>query len=260
MSGSDCRGRIHGLETLGTLDGPGLRLVIFMQGCLLRCRYCHNPETWSRRSGHTVTVDELLRQSSRYRPYFGQTGGVTVSGGEPLLQAAWVARLFAGLHRAGMHTALDTSGWFDTSDTDQASAVAALLAETDLVLLDIKSTDATRFAALTGRPIEPLLTFLNCCCQANRLVRIRQVILPGSNDTTAALDDLFTFLARWPTLRIEQLELLGYHTLGCAKWQALGLTYPLDLPPMDPLRLEDLQRQADARLRRIKADPAGPNR
>lgn len=213
------KGRVSSLQSLGTVDGPGLRYVIFLQGCPLRCVYCHNPETWDPAGGREYAPEELVEKVLRCRAYFGEQGGVTVSGGEPLLQAPFVAELFRQLKEAGIHTALDTSG---AGDLKQAAQV---LDWTDLVLLDLKFPDEAgyrrycrgswaqtqAFAALAGEKRVPLW--------------VRHVVVPGLNDS---LEDLRAIKAQAESLPgFQKLEWLPFHNMCLEKYQQLGLPFPL---------------------------------
>ncbi len=244
-------GRLHSYETLGTLDGPGLRLVVFLQGCPLRCLYCHNPDTWELQGGRPVTVEEVVAKARRMRPYFGTTGGVTLSGGEPLAQPHFSLALLQALQREGIHTVLDTSGTaaFAASERAQGSDTAvlqAILAATDLVLLDIKSATADGFKALTGCPMAGLEQLLELADARGQAVWIRQVIVPGQNDTAESVQALVRFLQRYPQLQIQKIELLPYHTLGIKKYEHMGLAYPLaGAPPLATDRLAELQKELD---------------
>ena len=217
------KGRVSSLQSLGTVDGPGLRYVIFLQGCPLRCVYCHNPETWDPAGGREYAPEELVEKVLRCRAYFGEQGGVTVSGGEPLLQAPFVAELFRQLKEAGIHTALDTSG---AGDLQQAAQV---LDWTDLVLLDLKFPDEAgyrrycrgswaqtqAFAALAGEKRVPLW--------------VRHVVVPGLNDS---LKDLRAIKAQAESLPgFQKLEWLPFHNMCLEKYQQLGLPFPLEGTP-----------------------------
>ena len=217
------KGRVSSLQSLGTVDGPGLRYVIFLQGCPLRCVYCHNPETWDPAGGAEYAPEELVEKVLRCRAYFGEQGGVTVSGGEPLLQAPFVAELFRQLKEAGIHTALDTSG---AGDLQQAAQV---LDWTDLVLLDLKFPDEAgyrrycrgswaqtqAFAALAGEKRVPLW--------------VRHVVVPGLNDS---LEDLRAIKAQAESLPgFQKLEWLPFHNMCLEKYQQLGLPFPLEGTP-----------------------------
>ena len=230
------KGRVSSLQSLGTVDGPGLRYVIFLQGCPLRCVYCHNPETWDPAGGREYAPEELVEKVLRCRAYFGEQGGVTVSGGEPLLQAPFVAELFRQLKEAGVHTALDTSG---AGDLKQAAQV---LDWTDLVLLDLKFPDEAgyrqycrgswaqtqAFAALAGEKRVPLW--------------VRHVVVPGLNDS---LEDLRAIKAQAESLPgFQKLEWLPFHNMCLEKYQQLGLPFPLaDTPALED---QDLARLLDA--------------
>jgi pyruvate formate lyase activating enzyme len=231
-------GRVHSFETLGALDGPGLRCVVFLQGCPLRCQTCHNPDTWSPTGGTAMTVAEVVARVSRLRPYFGREGGVTLSGGEPLAQPHFAAAILRQCRALGVHTALDTSG------VGGAPAARIVLPHTDLVICDLKATDAGRYRDLTGGSLTATWDFLRCVTRAGVPLWVRQVIVPGWNDTEADAQRLGEALRKLPTL--ARVELLPYHTLGLAKWEALGRPSPLcDVPPADPAhvaRLEQLVR------------------
>lgn len=242
---SNPTGRLHSYETLGTVDGPGLRLVVFLQGCPLRCRYCHNPDTWAFTGGRPVTVDEIVAKAQRQRPYFGATGGVTLSGGEPLAQPAFTLDLLRALRQAGLSTALDTSGsgWPGVSTAAGENHIREILHETDLVLLDIKHPDPDQFQQLTGQSITALEHFLALADEVHQRVWIRQVIVPGFNDRMADLQALVTMLKRYPQLQIRKIELLAYHTLGLAKYAELRLGNPLpDVPSLPAEQLFELQQ------------------
>ena len=192
--------RIHAIQTLGTVDGPGLRMVIFLQGCPLRCFYCHNPKSWDFDGGTEMSVDELVAQILHYKDYFGPDGGVTLSGGEPTAQAEFAAELFARLHQLGIHTALDTAGPILNK------SVLSLLEVTDLVILDIKSTDSTEFHEITGGALANTKAFLDECLRRGMRLWIRQVIIEGLNDDLQHIHALSDFLKG---MKIEKVELLG---------------------------------------------------
>lgn len=247
-------GRIHSLETLGTVDGPGLRLVIFLQGCLLGCRYCHNPDSWAPDGGREHSVADLVRRARRFRPYFGKNGGVTLSGGEPLGQADFTANLLQELKKNGFSTVLDTSGWLPAGLSAQSPVLQKILANTDLVILDVKNSDPDQFRWLTGRDMRPSVDFLAACAARRSRIRIRQVIVPGWNDQSENIRCLASFLARWPDLNLEKIELLPYHTMGEIKWQQLKKPYPLaGVPPLGQDVLKSLQKLADEWIRPVPA-------
>lgn len=244
-------GHLHSYETLGTLDGPGLRLVVFLQGCPLRCLYCHNPDTWDMAAGRSVTVEEIVTKARRMRPYFGSTGGVTLSGGEPLAQPHFTLALLQALKNESIHTVIDTSGTavFTASERahgDDKRVLTAILAATDLVLLDIKAPLAAGFQALTSCSMAGLEQFLELANARRQTVWIRQVIVPGLNDTAEDVAEFGQFLQRYPQLQIEKIELLPYHTLGVSKYGQLGIPYPL--PGVGALpadKLAELQHVVD---------------
>lgn len=213
-------GRVHSFQSLGTLDGPGLRSVVFLQGCPLRCGFCHNPDTWDFSGGEAMEAADVAARVRRYKPYFGAEGGLTVSGGEALAQAGFVAELFERCHRDGIHTCLDTSGCL------QSKEEAALLAHTDLCLLDIKFTTDEEYVRYTGGHLDTVLAFLGRLEAAAMPVWIRQVIVPGLNDTLEQIDRLSAVIA--PYRNIRRVELLPFHKLCLEKYQAMGIPFPFD--------------------------------
>lgn len=213
-------GRVHSFQSLGTLDGPGLRSVVFLQGCPLRCGFCHNPDTWDFSGGEIMEAADVAARVRRYKPYFGAEGGLTVSGGEALTQAGFVAELFERCHRDGIHTCLDTSGCL------QAKEEAVLLAHTDLCLLDIKFTTDEEYIRYTGGHLDTVLAFLSRLEAAAVPVWIRQVIVPGLNDTMEQIDRLSALIA--PYHNIRRVELLPFHKLCLEKYQAIGIPFPFD--------------------------------
>ena len=219
------QGKIHSFESFGTVDGPGIRFVVFMQGCPLRCQYCHNPDTWSA-GGKEYSAEEIVSRVLRYRNYFGEKGGVTVSGGEPLLQIEFVTELFTLLKQEGLHTCVDTSGiMFHADDTESVEKHRKLLAVTDLVLLDIKHIDDTACKKLTGQSNQNTLAFAKFLSDEGKSTWIRQVIVPGLTDDEQSLKRTREFIDDLKT--VEKVEVLPYHTLGVVKYEKLGLEYPL---------------------------------
>lgn len=216
-------GRIHSYDTFGTVDGPGIRFVLFLQGCALQCKYCHNPDTWDTGTGRTVTVEDVLALIEPYVSYYRRNGGgVTVSGGEPTLQAPFVAQLFRAVHeRLGLHTALDTSGF---CEPDHA---AELLDATDLVLLDLKQLNNERHVWLTSQPNERILRFARRLGERGKPVWVRHVLVPGVTDDAGDLEQLGHTIAEMGPC-VHKVELLPYHRMGVYKWQQLGRSYPLD--------------------------------
>lgn len=229
-------GRIHSTESFGTVDGPGLRFVVFMQGCPLRCLYCHNPDTWDPENpGEEYTPEALLDKVSRYQSFLTPNGGVTVSGGEPLMQAPFVGDFFRLCRKNGLHTALDTSGYYLND------AVKVVLEQTDLVLLDIKSIDPDQHRDLTRVPIRNSLKFLAYLRETGKPVWIRHVLVPGHTDHDFLLNKLASFLSGYSV--IERVELLPYHTMGASKYKALGIPEPLaGVPQLAAERLEHAKR------------------
>lgn len=220
-------GHIHSTESFGTVDGPGIRFVVFMQGCTLKCKYCHNRDTWKVNSGNKITIEELIKNIENYRTYMDNSGGgVTVSGGEPLLQAEFVTELFKKLKELGIHTALDTAGSIPLSPE-----IKELLKYTDLVLIDIKHIDDEKCKALTGFSNKNNIEFIKYLNNVNIPVWIRQVLVPGYTDDKFDLQKLKQFI---DTLsNVEKVEILPYHNLGKFKWEELGDAYELEdvIPP-----------------------------
>ena len=217
------KGRIHSYESFGTVDGPGIRFVVFMQGCPMRCRYCHNPDTWNADGGREVTAEEVVREALKYKSYFADRGGVTVSGGEPLLQLDFLLELFSVLKKKGVHTCLDTSGICFSEGDARYERLAAL---TDLVLLDVKHIDDTAHRFLTGRSNAPVLSFARFLNEKGVRMWVRHVLVPGLTDDDGALGRLRAFL---DTLHnVDRVEVLPYHTMGVQKWRKLGVAYPLE--------------------------------
>ena len=221
-------GKIHSLETFGAVDGPGIRFVIFMQGCPMRCQYCHNPDTWDMFAGKDYTVEELLNEIRKYKHYFGKDGGVTVSGGEPLTQIDFVTKLFKILKAENINTCIDTSGIL--FNVKNIAKFEELLKYTDLVLLDIKHINPIQHKSITGFSNENVLEFAKFLNQINKPVWIRHVLVPTLTDNTSSLTELKDFLN---TLNnVKKIEVLPYHSLGKSKYEALGLDYPLShIPP-----------------------------
>ena len=229
-------GRVHSIETCGTVDGPGIRYVVFTQGCPLRCLYCHNPDCRAICDGKGMTVDELITDIQRYRSYMDASGGgVTVTGGEPLLQPEFVAELLRQCQALGIHTALDTSGY---SDLDSAKHV---LQHVDLVLLDIKSFDPSTYRRVTSVSLEPTLTIARYLSNIGKPTWIRFVLVPGLTDAPANVEGLADFVAT--LTNIERVEVLPFHQMGAYKWKSLGFDYVLDdTPPPSPELIDRVQR------------------
>lgn len=227
-------GYIHSLESMGLVDGPGVRYVVFLQGCPLRCLYCHNPDTQTAEGGEAVEPEALVRRLLRFRPYFDRSGGgVTFSGGEPLLQPEFLAECLAWLHRAGVHTCLDTSG-------AGLGAYEDILRHTDLVLYDVKHEDPEHYQRITGRSMERTLDFVEAVRQAGTPMWVRHVVVPGLTDQEVHLAALRRYVDTLPN--VQRVELLPFHKLGAEKYRGLGRTDPLaEVPAMDPERCSKLQ-------------------
>ena len=215
--------RLHSFQSLGTVDGPGVRAVLFLQGCPLRCVCCHNPDTWEFAGGQESSVEELLHRIRRCRPYFGSKGGVTVSGGEPLMQAAALIPLFQALKADGIHTAIDTSGCVLTP------AVQALLEYTDLVLLDYKYTNAQDYLRYTGMTLEAVDRFLEYLQVRNMETWLRHVYIPGLNDNDDSIHRLCRVRESHPC--VSRIELLPFRRLCLEKYHSLGIPFPLESTP-----------------------------
>ncbi|MGL5948377.1 MAG: pyruvate formate lyase 1-activating protein [Aeromonas sp.] len=216
-------GRIHSVETCGTVDGPGIRFIVFMQGCQMRCKYCHNRDTWDTQGGHEVTVDELMTDLTSYRHFMNASGGgVTASGGEALLQKEFVTELFAACKAKGIHTCLDTNGFVRHHD----AALDALLEQTDLVLLDIKQMNDEKHIPLTHVSNKYTLDFAHYLASKGKTMWIRYVVVPEWSDDDASAEALGQFVQQLGDC-VEKIELLPYHELGKHKWEVLGDTYTL---------------------------------
>lgn len=221
MDNENVTGKIHSFESLGAVDGPGIRFVVFMQGCHLRCKYCQNRDTWDINAGNTYAVKEVIEKILRYKNYIiASNGGVTLSGGEPLLQQDFVIALFRELKRHNISTCLDTSGMF--SITDKIKQIVDL---TDIFLLDIKCINDETCKWLTGSSNKLELEFAKYINDKNKRIWIRQVLVPGITDKEEDLLKLKEFLK---TINVEKFEFLPYHDLGKYKWEKLGVPYELN--------------------------------
>jgi len=225
---SEIKGMVHSLESFGSVDGPGVRYVIFLQGCRMRCQFCHNPDTWNPQdpSATAYTADELLKKVERCRSYWGKKGGITVSGGEPLLQIDFLTELFTKAKQRGIHTCIDTAGNPFTREEPFFSKFRKLMDVTDLLLVDIKEMDPQRHKALTGVPNDNILDMLRYLDEIQKPIWIRHVLVP---ERTAFEEDLFAMRRFLDTLHnVERVEVLPYHTMGVFKWEKLGIPYPLE--------------------------------
>ena len=234
-------GNIHSFESFGTVDGPGIRYVVFMQGCPMRCKYCHNPDTWQVGAGKKYTAEAVFKEILKYKSYI-KSGGVTVSGGEPLLQAEFIAELFRLLKAEGIHTALDTSGvTFDKDNPQSVEKHLSVLRYTDLVLLDIKHIDEDEHKALTGFSNKRMLDFAQFLSENGKKMWIRHVLVPDITDKDEYLQKLKQFISGLKT--VERVEVLPYHTMGEVKYEKLGLPYPLKgVQPPAKQRIENARK------------------
>lgn len=219
------KGAIHSIETFGSVDGPGVRYIVFLQGCTLRCKFCHNADTWDIKEG-TEDAKDVLKKALRYKMYWKNGGGITVSGGEPLLQIDFVTELFRLAKKQGIHTTLDTSGGVFTTDEPFFGKFKELMEYTDLVMLDLKHIDEDGHKNLTGFSNTNILTMARILSDMKKKVWIRHVLVPGYTDSDQQLNDLRAFI---DTLEnVEKVEVLPYHTMGAYKWKELGMKYPLE--------------------------------
>ena len=221
---------IHSFESFGTKDGPGIRFVLFLQGCPLRCLFCHNPDTWKRKDFKMEwTTDEVFNEIKKVKGFI-KSGGVTVSGGEPLMQAEFIEQLFVKCHEEGIHTAVDTSGFMFNEQ------IKATLAVTDLVLLDVKHIVPHKYKALTGQPLEPTLEFLDYLQSIDKPTWIRYVLIPGYTDDEADLKAWSQKIATYSN--VERVDLLAFHQMGQSKWEQMGLKY--ELSAIEPPSAEEI--------------------
>ena len=235
-------GHIHSTESFGAADGPGVRFIVFMQGCHMRCRYCHNPDTWKMDGGDEVTADEILKRALRFKPYWGKDGGITISGGEPLLQIDFVIELFKKAKELGINTCIDTAGNPFTKEDPFFSKFEELMKYTDLLLLDLKEINPTRHKDLTGFDNSNIIEMAKYLSEINKPVWIRHVLVPEHSDFDEDLDALGDFI---DTLsNVDRVEILPYHTLGKFKWENLGIPYTLEsISPPSAERIEMLNSE-----------------
>lgn len=234
-------GSVHSWELVTAVDGPGTRLTLFLAGCVLRCKFCHNPDTWKMRDGAMHTVDDVMERISRYSHIFSTLGGgVTISGGEPLMQPAFVARILRRCKELGIHTTIDTSGYLGARASDE------LLADVDLVLLDVKSGDPEIYENITGVKLEPTLAFGRRLAAKNKPIWLRFVLVPGLSDDFDNVEAVAEYAASLAS--VERVEVLPFHQMGRDKWQRLGLKYELE--DTEPPGTELLQRVREQFRRR----------
>ena len=214
-------GWVHSYETGSTVDGPGVRITLFMSGCLLRCQYCHNPDTWHLKDGTRVELAQAIRRLGEFAPMLrAMDGGLTISGGEPLVQIGFTGGMLAAAKRMGLHTAIETSGFLGARADD------AYLANLDMVILDIKSGDPETYRKVTGKELAPTLAFAERLSAMAKPVWIRYTLVPGLTDAADNIDKVARFVA--PMKNVEWVEVLPFHQMGAFKWKALGVDYKLD--------------------------------
>lgn len=231
------KGKIHSIESFGAVDGPGIRTVFFMQGCPARCLYCHNPDTWdvNGKGEGELESDEIVRWALRGKSYHGKEGGVTFSGGEPMLQGQFIKECIDKLHEEGIKTAIDISGTYLDSFSED------VIGSCDLVLLDVKHPDEKKFEFITKRKYENLIETIELIKRHKKPLWIRHVVVPGINDTVEDILALKEFISSIPN--VQKTELLAYHTMAVNKYRKLGMEYPLkDTPAMDGEKLKELKR------------------
>ncbi|WP_029069770.1 pyruvate formate-lyase-activating protein [Jonesia quinghaiensis] len=229
-------GSVHSWELVTAVDGPGTRMTLFLAGCPLRCLYCHNPDTMKMKDGEPVTADEIVKRISRYQGIFEATdGGLTISGGEVLMQPAFAANILHQVHAKGIHTTIDTSGYLGAACTDE------MLKDIDLVLLDVKAGDEETYKKVTGRSLQPTLDFGQRLADAGKEIWIRFVLVPGLTDSFDNVEKIADFVAAWST--VSRVEVLPFHQMGRDKWANLGLKYELD--GTQPPSKEDTERVRD---------------
>ena len=230
------KGFIHSTESFGSVDGPGIRFLIFLQGCPMRCQFCHNPDSWQTGVGEEHTVYELLDKAERFRAYWGDKGGITVSGGEALLQIDFLIQLFEEAHRRGINTCLDTSAQPFSRKSPFFDKFQRLMAVTDTVLLDIKHIDDAEHRKLTRHSNRNILDCARYLSDIGKPVWIRHVLIPGITDNDDQLQRLAAFLRTLSN--VQRIDVLPYHTLGVFKYEKLGIPYPLhDVLPPSPERV-----------------------
>ena len=223
MDTSTIKGKIHSIETCGTVDGPGIRYVIFTQGCLLRCQYCHNPDTWNINSkdAKEMSVAELIKDISKYKSYMKFSGGgVTATGGDPLMQKEFISALFKACKEYDIHTTLDTAGFVDIDDVTKE-----VLENTDLVLLDIKSFNSDTFKKIAGRELDKTLAFAEYLKEKNIETWVRFVLVPGLSDNEQEMNELAKYITT--LTNVNKVSILPFHQMGSYKWEELGIPYKL---------------------------------
>lgn len=241
MTQSSIEGYISKIETMGMVDGPGVRTILFLSGCPLRCLFCHNPDMWSTKEENKTSVEEVMKKLRRFKPYYGQEGGVTFCGGEPLAQPKFLLGMMKACKAEGISTCLDTSGFGTPSTFDE------ILDYTDVILYDIKGLDPKKYKEMTGKTIETTNTFIRKAIEKGVKLWVRIVIIPKYNDTYEYMDQLAAEIKTYKN--VDRVELLPYHTLGVNKYPALGLKYPLEgLDAMDQTYCKELQTYLRAKI------------
>ena len=235
---SEIKGHIHSVESFGSADGPGVRYIVFLKGCNMRCQYCHNPDTWAKDGGELMTPEEVLKKALRYKTYWKEKGGITVSGGEALLQIDFVTELFRLAKEKGVNTCLDTSGNPFSMEEPFKSKFDELMKYTDLFMLDIKHMDDAAHRKLTGQTNQNILEMAAYLSDHGKAMWIRHVLVPGITTDEDELHRLRSFLDTLKT--VERVEVLPYHTLGVFKWKELGIPYQLE--GVDPPTKEQIDR------------------
>lgn len=235
---SEIKGHIHSVESFGSADGPGVRYIVFLKGCNMRCQYCHNPDTWAKDGGELMTPEEVLKKALRYKTYWKEKGGITVSGGEALLQIDFVTELFRLAKEKGVNTCLDTSGNPFSMEEPFKSKFDELMKYTDLFMLDIKHMDDVAHRKLTGQTNQNILEMAAYLSDHGKAMWIRHVLVPGITTEEDELHRLRSFLDTLKT--VERVEVLPYHTLGVFKWKELGIPYQLE--GVDPPTKEQIDR------------------
>lgn len=234
------KGAVHSIESFGSVDGPGVRFLIFLKGCPMRCKYCHNADTWDPHTPNLKTADELLDQAERYRSYWGDKGGITVSGGEALMQIDFLLDLFKKAKARGINTCLDTSAQPFTRKEPFFSKFKELMSYTDLILMDLKHIDPARHKWLTGWSNENILDAFRYLDAIHKPIWVRHVLVPGITDDDVYLKKTGEFIASLSN--VEKVEILPYHTLGSFKWKELGIPYALEgVEPPTPQRVKNAE-------------------
>lgn len=247
QSNRDQIGYVRKLETMGMVDGPGIRTIVFLSGCPLRCLFCHNPDMWETDEEDKTTVHEIVEKVKRYKPYFGDTGGVTFCGGEPLNQPDFLYEAMKACHEEGINTALDTSGFGRPDKFDK------ILSVTDTILYDIKGLEDKKYREMTGVPIARTQEFLDKAQEHKVPIWVRIVMVPGLHDNYEYMDNLADYIA--PLYNIERIEILPYHTMGVNKYEDIEEDYPLEgVPAMNNEKAMEFQEYLIKETKRLRAE------